>query len=530
MFIKFKLSIYSHFRLIQLSIILIYIPMNNKISEKVDKFCKISHNISDYLEKVRRKINETPLETLEPFNKYLVPKQRYETLISFYEVYIDAHEKIEKLKQSLQDMAPGKEYKNLKGNLKRDTNRNLKKELEMISIYGELDICVRDLKRYGDIKIVQKLIVEAQILGTLAVEHVKIGFFRELQNMYPRVTAAFGKVASFLLERCDKAEIGEEYIRVVILKLGLKELHGNENHLLEYVRNLKDKMDELGQTDEKIFGTAVATVVTKGIADQVENKIGKYIFEQTLKIDKEGNPENAIFLIDMLSSINKNNIDSLLHLKEEILKVLGNLLQIYFISDEEITITLFVQPSLKLALELTIKVLNREIDKDSLKMIVKKFKDDIEEKTLDFDINTDINDSDVITFVKKILSVPILRIIKYSDKLPEIEKNLYLFNNYFYIQDVLSAIQGESTRELVNKHRFSFFVELRKSIDKSGVNITRKIDKKLGKFQKYRVPEDYRDFFVDEIKKIMTGFLREREYDGGEKRLNKEIAKVFVHK
>ncbi|KAG0437669.1 hypothetical protein DMUE_3555 [Dictyocoela muelleri] len=541
----------------------------NNLSHKIDQFSKITRDINKYLSKTSDILKETPLETLNHFNNYLIPKERYESLLKFYKTFLDSHEQLINLTQSLQ-------------NLKSKSTTNLNNELEIISIHKNLNFIVNDLKKYGEIKIVQKLIVETQLLIPSAVESVKNGFFKHFEIKYPDLndyTKSFKyedfnnkdnytlitnlrTIGSFLLKNYDKSEFGLEYIKIIILKFNLETLKNDKNKLLNFLETLTEKINFVEEINERILERKISDIVTKGILDQIINKTKKYIFETILMIDKEGEAFNILYLLDMLKVIYKNNFkdknnfknknnfndkneisdkrnfkdtnvfENFIELKIDIERVIINLLNIFFISEDEINPTLYVQSNLKIAGEIAKKIWDEEEISESVKNIYNElnFKNQLNFKdkvTLKIQNEDNFRCKWKKDFIRKILIKPIHRVIKFSERLPEIEKSLYLLNNYLNVQNFISEINEESVRDLVNKHKMGFFNEIKKSINNTGINITKKVNKRILKLSKYCVCEDYRDFFVDEIIKIVLDFMKEREYDGGEKKFKKEAEKIF---
>ncbi|WUR04086.1 exocyst subunit EXO70 family protein [Vairimorpha necatrix] len=468
--------------------------------EEIQKILKTSENLDKIIKKIYKTVELTQMDATEKFKSFIEPKKNLDELSNFYEIFIQCDNDFHEIKN------------------KKIQITNLDQAIENLENCRILCKNKKSLNFYDNILIVKKLLQENEEFLTSTIFKFEIVFFKNLWEN--KDTEKLSKISEFLMEQENNKDFLSKYSNELFNKVSYRDIEFNKSKLLERSSNIDGYLDEINNYNIKVLGEKYGQSINLGLNKILIINLTKIIGDNLQVIEREEKLEDVPFLMELNNNLKHNEekrikeVESLFVFKDPINKIICNIFITY--GDD---VNRLDRPNKYCDVEHLALNLRRALDsmnryKILTNVFLRNYGPMFKIKTLD-----ECNE----TFTKMLM----IKILKFSETLPDLKKYIYLINNLYTLQNYIKPDLRNKIQDSIDNVVNTFKTELQKrNTDK----LTSFIDSNIDAFKTYYLPDEIRIKVINFFKKYIWEEIAKKDYKGNIDILNDSINNMFIGK
>ncbi|ELA46596.1 hypothetical protein VCUG_01926 [Vavraia culicis subsp. floridensis] len=458
-----------------------------KLLNTLGKTDKIAQNLNQIYKKMESNTQNTPTTVLQTFERYSIPKKNLEYAIKFHEDYIKYCENVNESVLVIKDY-------------KKANDTDIKKDLEVIEAYENIKNSNKNIKMYKSIGIVKTKIESSETALAGIYNSIRKRFFLLVkENMLIEVDG-LNRISTFLITYGEKSEIAEKYMQTYFKEFNFRDALEDTDAFVKRVADSSKLFNDIREMNIFLFDTATYEFLNKNMINYLREDMKTNIMRFMDLIERRKNLKDIFMIIDLYDVAKINGIsllgcmDCLLH---HLIRYIENVNQI----DKKFEVESFVVFTTKV-----INSLNSQVAQD----YVEKYGENLKVKEQD-----ELKDKILLTLYMKIKHLSLNE--------NELNKNVYLLNNINYIMKTRNAIGDKMLFDDIQIYKKGIISYLRDESANYGGNCTAFIDNTLNFFTQTKIPNETRNYVLENVKKIFKDLNKRAPYNGDFEKILKRL-------
>lgn len=464
-----------------------------KIIDALDKIDKISRNLDQIYNNMRKNTESTPLSILDTFEKYTVPMKNLDLTIKFYDDLIDY------LKTTNNSMS-------VLNNYAKEKNKTNEKDVHAVKACRNIKVGNSSISKYKSITIVRKQIDVTENIFNSLFNVIKKRFFSLIKDNLLHTLSGLDQMSLFLIEYGNKSEIVEKYMSMYINEYSFKKDLSNNAKFVERVVGSSELFENIKRMNMFLFPAEVHEMLNRNMIHLLKEDMKTNIFRLLNLIDRRNDLDDIFTVFSIYKVVKNHDID--------MLGYLDTLFRHFFRYIDDVS-SINEKPNVEEFVVYAGRI---------VQSFDECFLDDyIEHYGKNFNVSTRAE------FEDKIMLTLYMKIKHLSLSMHGLKKNLYLLNNVNYLMKIRNNIGDIALFDDLQKYKKEIINTVKDDASKCRGNSTKFVNTTMVFFKENKLPKEMKNYMLENIKKIFKEITKQHTYDGNIDDIIKKLDGMELH-
>lgn len=462
---------------------------NSTFEAEIETYSK---NLNEFTSKINRLLNTFDDEFVDDINQYIEPRKNILEIVGFYDLILKSKETCVSTKSKIDNL----NNKDVTLQIENVDDSDLKID------YETLGDCANKLNRYMEVGMVGQIIEDITNINKNIMTIISDTVLEEMKRM-PKVVKLADKYAKFILKNSGTGDFINNYINLVLERMGFADVKTNFNIIIQRTKNLSKHLNMVINYNNTMLGTNITKSINDGIIKHMILEINDIILASLQKIKVESKPEHIPFLINLYYNLRHgedvtliDEIEDLFVFRNDILALIFNcFIQLYADVDS------ILSPNAKLQCESEIAMLYKILTEFETHQEVKRAWVERYGKSFGVEGVQSLNNN----FIEKLSR----KLFKISENIPIEQRCVYILNNISQFKDLTSIDKNLNITTIIYKNCETIVGLWNIELNAKGSNLYSKILDLIKKSQDFKLHEENRIFIISKLETIVEELLTE---------------------